>query len=363
MKDALAVFLREFAVPYVQREGCTIRRVVPFYEVPTWNVQIDKHSDLVRQIDSGRSALASEMVCSPVGMSPDIDLSLLVSIYNSLLLVHPHRYGLSFQRGKVQRDVRTTLIAARPDTAEAALWNYTLVQPLIGATREDTFLQWWTGKAEYYGTVPPRRLQRWQAMRQVTQKVRVTRFEDMFASDDYVGICEGLSIASPLSALLCASPCLPLDWQNCLQVLREKKLARSVLYGLIASKDYKKIIRKYTRSYRRLWEEAADIQSIHTVASFFAYIQYHLCFIDALPRWEDSDRASVVANAHFWLVPELQPSLAPLASVASKVSGLDDAQAASSMAVRWQQFRRRLIGLVGESVVRDMRENWRQRCG
>jgi hypothetical protein len=92
------------------------------------------------------------------------------ALHDLVLSTHPHFEG-AFKRGsrkKLLEGVPGSLaLAPTPRTVREALSRHTLFSRILEVARTHKAVSWWTGKASFIGTDPPKRLLAWPEARRV----------------------------------------------------------------------------------------------------------------------------------------------------------------------------------------------------
>lgn len=107
----------------------------------------------------------------------------LAAALNDLLQVTNHELSGPFSRGRhaeLLASVRATCEAVpAPHDVRSALARHTTFGTALAATRTDTLVQWWTGKANFRGQRPSGRLTAWPGLRRVHVDERPVRLTEM----------------------------------------------------------------------------------------------------------------------------------------------------------------------------------------
>src|SRR5262249_20184036 len=167
------------------------------------------------------------------------ELALLVALYDALVLAHPRADAWpGRRRRRALAAFAHGLASVSPPAGRAeALARHTLLHGLFDLRRVDTRVSWWTGRAEFRGTTPPRRLTMWKSVRRVREQQAEVPLPKVVGEEESA-IVARLVAASPLSDLLslgAAPRTFPVfRWSSGVaDVLRDAELARAVAYRWI----------------------------------------------------------------------------------------------------------------------------------
>lgn len=237
----LGGFLREFVRPLVEGGDVHVGDPIGRDVLDVWEVAIGEHAETTVAIDEARARIAAGLVVRPPPLAfGPADLRLAVALYDALVLSHPQTEGWPARRGR--RGLATFVgdllaDAGSPDGRIDVVSRHTLLHGLPDLVRVDTRLRWWTGKAEFKGAPPPRRLMVWPTVRRVKEEKAEVPLTDVVDGEAAPLVGELLA-RSPLTDLLAAGlPArgfTPYRWGGQLEVLRDAELARLVAYRWLA---------------------------------------------------------------------------------------------------------------------------------
>lgn len=233
----LETFLQMFARPLVTGGEVHVGSPVSPDVLPSWELELGAHADAIVAIDDARAAIADQLLVAPPPLLFGADeLQLLVAVYCALVLTHPRAESWPSRRGRAALIAfAARLLAGEPPSTRAGiLARHTLLHGLFELSRVDTRLSWWTGRAEFKGTAPPRRLTLWRSLRRVREEhveVPLTKL----VSDEVDSLIDAVIAASPLTDLLTlgtsARGTSRFRWRpGVVSVLRDVGLARAVAY-------------------------------------------------------------------------------------------------------------------------------------
>src|SRR5262249_29770898 len=156
---------------------------------------------------------------------------------DAFALAHPTLRRFPTGQRAWERGVEHALMLAEveePEERSSWVSRHTLLHNLLGTTRVDLTIRWWSGRAEFRGHAPPRRLTRWRSPRRVEERREVVALHDLCLAERGVPaqVLARVLQASPLTDLL--SPARPLprfSWTPRLgRLLGDAEIARLVVY-------------------------------------------------------------------------------------------------------------------------------------
>lgn len=166
-------------------------------------------ADLRSRLDVARVRVAR--LIAPVDTLPELSSYdwALVAALNDLLQLTNHELASALTRGRYRRlHASVCALCERippPRTVESALSRHATFARVLECVRTDTTVSWWTGKAGFRGTAPPRRLMAWPRMRNVQVDARRVALTDMIegipgvTAEEYAGALRLLLSRTPLT--------------------------------------------------------------------------------------------------------------------------------------------------------------------
>jgi hypothetical protein len=234
LKD-LGAFLEGFALPLVLGGEVHVGRPIAVVELDRWVLELVGHPHLLVAIDEHRAVVAGGLVIRPPTFTFDEnELRLCGALYNLLVLQNPGARGYTV-RPRMRERVRDTALALAsmppPTTRREILARHALLSRLPHLARTDVRLSWWTGRADFHGQRPPRRLLAWPGLRQVRVDREVVPGSELFAEADGENVAQALYAASPLTSLFEPTRRIPVfSFSDTAPILRDAELARAVAY-------------------------------------------------------------------------------------------------------------------------------------
>ena len=265
MLRELGDFLAHFVRPLVEGGDVHVGEPIGGEALATWEVALGEHADIIVPIDDARADLASALLIRPPPIAFSAgDLRLCVALHDALVLAHPDTDGWPARRGRKGLAAFVTDVvsaAGSPEDRLDIVARHTLFHGLPELVRQDIRLRWWTGRAEFKGAAPPRRLLLWPGLRRVREEKADVPLADVVDGEAAPLVGELLA-RSPLTDLLSAgAPArgfAPFRWGGQLDVLRDAELARLVAYRWLetgASADPSSALRAPAAA-SAAWEQA-----------------------------------------------------------------------------------------------------------
>jgi hypothetical protein len=237
----LREFLQRFVVPLVSGGDLHVSAPVPPAALVAWETQLGEVTPELVEVDAARAAIAAALVVAPPPMAFDAaDLRLAVALHAALVLAHPATDGWGSRKGRKELAAFAAELAAvpPPDGRRELLARHTLLGRMFELVRVDVHVKWWTGKAEFRGAEPPRRLTRWRKLRRVKEETAEVGLSEVLSGEETRSVVAALLAASPLTDLLSLDApgrrWPPFRWGAQLDVLRDAELARAVAYRWLA---------------------------------------------------------------------------------------------------------------------------------
>jgi len=238
----LASFLAEFVRPLVEGGDVHVGEPVGRETLTAWEVELDTQVETTVAIDELRAQTAAALLVRPPPIAfSAADLRLCVALHDALVLVHPGSEtwpGRRGRRGLVAFIGELVAEAGNPSSRLDVVARHTLLHGLPDLVRVDTRIRWWTGKAEFRGAPPPRRLVMWPSVRRVKSEKAEVPLADVVGGEVAPLVGELLS-RSPLTDLLAAGHVArgfaPFHWGGQIDVLADVELARVVAYRWLAT--------------------------------------------------------------------------------------------------------------------------------
>lgn len=252
--DILAAFSRHFAVPYLTGATCTIADPlgVEGFEAVQHGLHVDVPLSETLDAQLAQAALFTELAPAPF----DEDAAcILYAVHELFAACHPQAASF-YSRAHLFCEAAEERVRALPRTYDPGrvLTRHLVLERAFQATRTDVHLKWWTGRASFYGSEPPRRLTAWSGLRRVQQdrrttpmwrialvdgdeETRVARTSLITALLDYSPLTRLLLLGDPVQKDLGFSLTLPLKHKgkrmSPLFLLEDRRLARAVCDRLL----------------------------------------------------------------------------------------------------------------------------------
>jgi hypothetical protein len=355
-------FLEGFLLPLVTGGALHVGEPISEEEVAVWEQELGHASDVAEAIDGMRGAIAQELVVSP----PPIllgaaDLRLGAALHDMLVLLHPRATSWSGRRGRagiLQSAQALADVAAPADRAEL-LGRHALLHKIFAITREDTSVKWWSGKAQFHGAPPPRRLTRWRDVRRVVETKTTVSLVDLLAKEDARIVLADLVAASPLTDLLCAArPYPPLALPEVAPVLADAELARAAAYRIVDPPDVAALA-AIGAAWEQMLDQAVAAPAIVAASTaFLVHLGALLAIAEATPRATATD---LDTPSH--VVGDLLGAGAPWLAAADAAE-LADPRLAAPPGIRddrrydrrWEAHRAQIRAALGDDVIRRLGE-------
>ncbi len=359
-------FLSRFVKPLVTGGEVHVGAPIPWADVERWAGELGDASVETVEVDDGRHAVLSTLVCRPPPFVLESEeLALAAGLHNALFLVHPRAEKWSVSDKQRRRVVDTALaLVARPMTRDRTrvLARHGLLHNVFNLTRRDTLVSWWTGRARFQGQRPPARLTTWKTVRRVREEVSTVDFDDLLAVPDTAPVIATLVRRTPLTQLLethVGAP--PLHWEDAVFLLRDAELARAIAYRLVPESGAKEIVAGPARlaaAFEQMLERAPDEADVRAVAAFLVHLNALFCLGEVQLR-EPNAKSPLVSTvlgaeaagqrprglATLFALP------AALATVDARISAPPGIADAPGLSRRWVAHRAQTTELLGDAFI------------
>jgi len=246
-------FLKSFVFPLVAGGRIQIERPVDIKDIENFELHLPEASVECETVDRARTRVISTLVLSPPPLVFDTeDLRLAAAVHNLLFLCHPRTESWTVSNRALARVLENArYFADQPMVRDRRriLGRHGLLHNLFDLHRSDIEVKWWSGSARFVGQVPPWRLLRWGKLRRVKKKEIKADLQVLLENTDSKQMFYKILRRTPLSNLLCRdtergqridgsegwSISWPLNWEECVFVLRDSELARAICYESVHS--------------------------------------------------------------------------------------------------------------------------------
>lgn len=299
----LGAFLERFALPLVLGGEVHVGKPLHEAELVRWGRELGFHQGLLAALDEHRTLLARRLVVrSPPPSFDEADLRLCAAVHNVLVLQNPGSRGITTRPRMLSR-VRDTALAwaslAAPTTRKELLLRHTLLSRLPFLSRTDVRLSWWTGRADFRGQRPPRRLLLWTWLRRVRVEREVVPASELFAEADGERVAHALYAASPLTSVLHPTREAPaFSFAAVAPILRDAELARAVSYSWIGGVPDAARVALHAAAGGKAWTRMLEGERSEDVRAVTAFL-VHVCALLALAEvgGRDLDAPSEILRA------------------------------------------------------------------
>lgn len=231
----LGQFLRTFVRPLVEGGDIHVGEPLELDTVLRWETELPGDGEAAMAIDDARAAAAAALVVKPPALTFEAEeLRLCAALYDALVLAHPASEGFTKRRARRRlADTAARLATAgAPETRRELLSRHTLLARLYALHRIDVHVSWWTGRADFRGQAPPKRLLLWPSVRRVREERTEIPVTDVLAGEARASLLL-LAAATPLTdALALGADNRPrFRWQGKRAILEDPDLARAVAYA------------------------------------------------------------------------------------------------------------------------------------
>jgi hypothetical protein len=252
--DKLAAFVHEFAIPFLDGKRCTIADPIGAEAMPALlhGLAVDSPMEEAFERQLQEAALLTNVTPAPFD---DDAATLLYATHELFAACHPQASSF-YARAHLFCLAAEQAVMRLPRTYDAGrlLTRHLIVRRAFATTRTDVHLDWWTGRASFYGAEPPPRLVSWPSLRRVNvdrktqpmwriamidgdEETRMARLSLMTALLNLSPLSRLLLLGDPLQKQLGFSLLMPLKRKgrrmSPVYVLDDKRLARAVTDGLL----------------------------------------------------------------------------------------------------------------------------------
>ena len=281
-------FLTKFVKPLVTGGELHIGAPIPLPDIDRWDTELHDASVEQVEVDDGRHAVLSTLVCRPPAFLLERDeLALAAGLHNALFLVHPRadQWNVSErQRRKIIENALAMVSQPLTTNRTRVMARHALLHNLFHITRRDITVSWWTGRARFYGQKPPSRLTAWKGVRRVREENTDVDFDELLAVPDTAPVIATLLRRTPLTQLLdshAGAP--PLHWEDAVFLLRDAELARAVAYRLVPDVPPRDQIigpARLAAAFEQMLERAPDEADVRAVAGFLVHLNALFCLAE-----------------------------------------------------------------------------------
>jgi hypothetical protein len=356
MKD-LSAFLDHFALPLVKGGELHIGGPVDEATAAHFCEQIDAGGGAAAErVDEARAQVIAELCVRPPPLVLGaIDLRLALTLYNALALAHPDTERFTARSAARARVLAVSLdLAAVPKATTRAevLGRHGLLWQLPALSRTDLHVRWWTGRAEFRGQRPPRRLLAWPGVRGVHVDRDEVPIHELLGFEEGVALHAALLGASPLTDLATPERVAPgFAWGHAQVVLADVELARAVAHGWIAPGRAPAALPAAGAAWERLLAQTAPAAEVRAATAFLVHVGVLAAMDDASVALE------APGAALFWALPDV---VLPVAPILAQPPGVADE---ARLAARWTARRERAVELLGAHRIAELRQQLAARLG
>jgi hypothetical protein len=202
--ELLARFSREFGVPFLLGQRCTVGSPVGKDGLLAIKHGMSVDTDLAEACERQIENAAHFVDVTPAPFDEDPG-TLLYAVHELFACTHPQASSF-YARAHLFCRAAATEVQALPRTLSPStlLTRHMIVERAFATTRTDVYVKWWTGHAAFFGAEAPRRLTAWPGVRRVNVDRRTTPMWKLAlsAGDEELRVAR----AALLVALLDASP-------------------------------------------------------------------------------------------------------------------------------------------------------------
>lgn len=365
-RASLRDFLTRFVRPLVAGGELHVGGPIPLPLVARWQAELGHASVEADAVDDARHAILASLVVRPPALVLEgEELALAAGLHNALFLVHPRAEQWSVSDRQRRKIIDTALaLVSQPLTHDRTrvMARHALLHNVMGLTRNDITVSWWTGRARFQGQTPPARLTAWKGMRRVREDVTVVEFDELLAVPDAAPTIATLLRRTPLTQLLDAhAGAPPLHWEDAVFILRDAELARAVSYRLVPDAAPREQVAGPARlaaAYEQMLERAPDEADVRAVAAFLVHLNALFCLAELHLR-EQGARSPLISTVLAAEAAGQRPrGLATLFALPGALAQVDPRLATlpgiaelPALAQRWNVHRAQTVELLGEQVI------------
>src|SRR4051812_20394247 len=359
-------FLSKFVKPLVTGGELHIGAPIPLPDIDRWDGELHDASVEQVEVDDGRHAVLSTLVCRPPAFLLERDeLALAAGLHNALFLVHPRADVWSVGDRTRRRIIDNALaLVSQPLTTNRTrvMARHALLHNVFYLKRSDITVSWWTGRARFHGQKPPTRLTAWKGVRRVREETQVVDFDELLAVPDTAPVIATLLRRTPLTQLLdshAGAP--PLHWEDAVFLLRDPELARAVAYRLVPDmppRDQVAGPARLAAAFEQMLERAPEEGDVRAVAAFLVHLGALFCFGELGLR-EPGAKSPLISTVLAAEAAGQRPrGLATLFALPSALAAVDARLATPpgiagipALASRWAVHRAQTTELLGDAVI------------
>lgn len=365
-KTHVREFLTKFVKPLVTGGELHIGAPIPLPDLDRWEGELHDASVEQVEVDDGRAAVLSTLVCRPPAFLLERDdLALAAGLHNALFLVHPRADQWSVSERQRRKIIENALaMVSQPLTTNRTrvMARHALLHNVFYLKRNDITVSWWTGRARFHGQKPPSRLTAWKGMRRVREETTVVDFDELLAVPDTAPVIATLLRRTPLTQLLDAHPgAPPLHWEDAVFLLRDPELARAIAYRLIPDVGPREQVTGPARlaaAFEQMLERAPDEEDVRAVSAFIVHLNALYCLAELNLR-EPGAKSPLISTV---LAPEaagqrprglatLFALPGALALVEPRLANLPGIAEQPALAQRWAVHRAQAAEVLSDAVI------------
>lgn len=319
-----AYFFSNFAVPFVTGGNAQVRGPITFSELQEIEAGLPHIADQTQRIDEERERIGT--LISPEKIEflfGPRDLRVLVVIHNLFFAQHPDALHEDFtlrrrvkKRLSVQLDAMMDSLA--PRNYQEVIGRHGLMANLLGTYRMDTTVSWWTGRRKFHGERIPRRLLRWQGLRNVNVD-KSARVIFPLLEERLPKTTKNVLSLSPLTMLV--DQRAPTDWGIVAGLLRSPTIARFVVNDWLSQPSLR-ALQMWIGGLVHFVAGQPKADDVKVVVGFLQYVYYwHAVSLsaDELERLYQTNDESGRTTLELWhSLPHLQGFQVPEPSVFDK---------------------------------------------
>ncbi len=368
-KTHVREFLRAFVKPLVMGGELHVGGPIPLTDLDRWDGELHDASVEQVEVDDGRHAVLSTLVCRPPTFLLERDeLALAAGLHNALFLVHPRADQWSVSERQRRKIIDNALaMVSQPLTTNRirVMARHALLHSVFHLKRNDITVSWWTGRARFHGQKPPSRLTAWKGMRRVREETTVVDFDELLAVPDTAPVIATLLRRTPLTQLLDAHPgAPPLHWEDAVFLLRDAELARAVAYAIVPDVGPREQVvgpARLAAAFEQMLERAPDEADVRAVSAFIVHLNALFCVAEMNLR-EPGAKSPLISTV---LAPEaagqrprglatLFALPGALSLVEPRLAMLPGIAAQPALALRWAVHRAQTAEILSEAVIESL---------
>jgi hypothetical protein len=298
----LGAFLTQFVRPLVEGGDLHIGEPLELETVVRWETELSiRATEVSVAIDEARTQTAATLVVRPPALAFEAEeLRLAAALYDALVLAHPSSEGFTKRRARRRLGETAALLATvdPPRTRRELIARHTLLARIYALHRIDTHVSWWTGRADFRGQQPPRRLLLWPAVRRVREERAEIPVTDVLAGEAHAPLLL-LAAATPLTdAIALAADNRPrFRWAGKRAILEDPDLSRAVAYAWVPdlhAEDALAVVGRAAAAFQEEWGKLPGAEA-RLVLAFFVHIMALVALAEA--GFPDLDAPSPVLAA------------------------------------------------------------------